>query len=123
MFMKYLHQVLILTAVTFVSEIIKILLPLPVPTSIYGLLLLFFLLKSGLLPLGKIEDIGNFLLGWMPLLLVPASVSFISVLDTIRGMLLPVLMMGFIGTMAVMLATGRVAQWIIRHRKGEGEDA
>ena len=121
--MKFLHEAVILAAVTFAAEIIKYFVPLPVPASIYGLVLLFLLLKCGVLKLEQIENVGNLLLELMPLLLVPASVSFISVLDTIRGMLLPVLMMGFIGTMAVMLATGRVAQWIIRHRKGEGEDA
>ena len=49
--MKYLHQALILAAITFAAEIIKYLLPLPIPVSIYGLILLFLLLKTGVLPL------------------------------------------------------------------------
>ena len=118
--MKYLHQAVILASITFAAEIIKYLLPLPVPASIYGLLLLFFLLKTGLVKLRQIEDVGNLLLELMPLLLVPASVSFLTVLDTIQGMLLPVLIMGFLGTVAVMLVTGRVSQWIVR-RNGEGK--
>ena len=65
---------------------------------------------------------GNFLLEWMPLLLVPASVSFLTVLDTIQGMLLPVLIMGLIGTMAVMCVTGHAAQWVIRRGKGAKRD-
>ena len=47
--MKYLQQAVILAAVTSAAELIKYLLPLPVPASIYGLLLLFLLLKTGLL--------------------------------------------------------------------------
>ena len=39
--MKYLHQAVILAAVTAAAELIKYLVPLPVPASIYGLLLLF----------------------------------------------------------------------------------
>ena len=75
------------------------------------------------LVLRQVEDVGNFLLEWMPLLLVPASTSFLTVLDTIQGMLLPVLVMGFIGTMAVMFAAGHAAQWMIRLRKGaEGNE-
>ena len=112
--MKYLHQAVIIAAVTFAAEIIKYLIPLPVPASIYGLILLFVLLKTGLVKLSQIEDVGNLLLELMPLLLVPATVSFLTVLDVIQNMLLPVLIMGFIGTMAVMLVTGRVAQWIVR---------
>ena len=116
--MRYLLQAVIIAAVTFAAELIKYFVPLPVPASIYGLLLLFALLKSGLLQLEQIEDVGNLLLELMPLLLVPASVSVLTALDAIQRMLLPVLVMGFIGTTAVMLVTGLLSQWIIR-RKGE----
>ena len=118
--MKYLHQALILAAITFAAEIIKYLLPLPIPVSIYGLILLFLLLKTGVLPLEKIEDVGNLLLELMPLLLVPASVSFVTALDTIQAMLLPVLIMGLLGTLLVMAVTGLVAQRLIRRGKGDG---
>lgn len=117
--MKYLHQAMIIAAVTFAAEIIKYILPLPVPASIYGLILLFVLLKTGTVKLSQIEDAGNLLLELMPLLLVPASVSFLTVLDPIQSMLLPVLIMGFVGTVAVMLAAGRVSQWMIRRSKKE----
>lgn len=121
--MKYLHEAVIIAAVTFAAEIIKFFVPLPVPASIYGLILLFILLKSGAVKLGQVEHVGGLLLELMPLLLVPASVSFLTVLDTIQGMLLPVLVMGFIGTMAVMFAAGHAAQWMIRRRKGaEGNE-
>ena len=117
--MKYLQQAVIIAGVTFVAEIIKYFVPLPVPASIYGLILLFILLKSGLLKLEQIEDVGGLLLELMPLLLVPASVSFLTVLDTIQGMLLPVLIMGFVGTTAVMIVTGLVSQGIIRRSEKE----
>ena len=41
--------------------------------------------------------------------------------DTIGEMLAPVLIMGFIGTAAVMAVTGRVAQAGIRRGKGDGK--
>ena len=115
--MKYLRQALIIAAITFAAEIVKYLLPLPIPVSIYGLAMLFFLLKSGILALEQIQDVGNLLLELMPLLLVPASVSFITALDTIQAMLLPVLITGFLGTLLVMAVTGLAAQWVIRRRK------
>lgn len=115
--MKYLHQAAILAAITFAAELLKFLLPLPIPASIYGLIMLFLLLKTGLLKLNQIQDVGDLLLELMPLLLVPASVSFVTALETIQAMLLPVLIMGFLGTMAVMAATGRMAQHFVR--KGE----
>ena len=112
--MKYLHEAVIIAAVTFAAEIIKFFIPLPVPASIYGLILLFVLLKSGVVKLEQIEHVGGLLLELMPLLLVPASVSFLTVLDTIQGMLLPVLIMGLAGTTVVMVVTGTVSQGIIR---------
>ncbi|MBD5151249.1 MAG: CidA/LrgA family protein [Oscillibacter sp.] len=115
--MKYLRQAVIIAAITFMAEIIKYFVPLPVPASIYGLVLLFVLLKSGALKLEQIEDVGGLLLELMPLLLVPASVSFLTVLDTIQSMLLPVLIMGFVGTMVVMMITGRVSQWVTRRKE------
>lgn len=120
--MKYLHEAVIIAAITFVAEIIKFLLPLPVPASIYGLILLFLLLKSGVLKLEQIEHVGGLLLELMPLLLVPASVSFLTVLDMIQGMLLPVLIMGFVGTVVVMIVTGMISQALVR-RDGEEKKA
>lgn len=114
--MKYLREAVIIMGITFAAEIVKFFVPLPVPASIYGLILLFILLKSGMLKLEQIENVGGLLLELMPLLLVPASVSFLTVLDTIQGMLLPVLMMGLIGTTVVMGITGRVSQWLIRRK-------
>lgn len=117
--MKYLHQAVILAAVTLAAEVVKYLLPLPVPTSIYGLVLLFLLLKTGILKLEQIEDVGGLLLELMPLLLVPASVSVLAELETVRSMLVPLLLAGFVGTMLVMLLTGRIAQRIARRERRE----
>lgn len=115
--MKYLNQALIIAAITFAAEILKYLIPLPIPATIYGLLLLFALLKSGILKLKQIEDVGGLLLEWMPLLLVPASASFLTVLDAVRDMLAPVLIMGFAGTAFVMAVTGLVSQFFVRRGK------
>ena len=41
--MKYIKQLAIILAVTAVGEILKYLLPLPVPASIYGLVLMLVL--------------------------------------------------------------------------------
>ncbi len=119
--MKYLKQALILAAVTFAAQAIKFFLPLPVPASIYGLVGLFLLLKTGVLKLEQIADVGGLLLELMPLLLVAPSVSFLTALDSIQGMLLPVLIMGFLGTVLVMAVTGWAAQIVIRWGAGHRE--
>ena len=58
--MKYIFQTGIIFAVTLIGEILSQVIPLPVPGSIYGLVLLFALLLSGILKLKHVEGAGNF---------------------------------------------------------------
>ena len=55
--MKLLKQFLIILAISFVGEILKYLLPLPVPASIYGMVILFIGLLTGLIPLNSVNEI------------------------------------------------------------------
>lgn len=52
--MKYVIQFSIILAFSFVGEILNRLIPLPVPASIYGLVLLFLFLEFKIL---KVEQI------------------------------------------------------------------
>ena len=45
--MKYLHQFLLILAISFMGELLKEVLPFPVPASIYGMVILFVGLLSG----------------------------------------------------------------------------
>ena len=116
--MKYIYQALVIAAVTFAAELLKFILPFPFPASIYGLIILFSLLKSGVLKLSQVEDVGGLLLELMPLLLVPTSMSFITSLDAVQRLLLPVLIIGLGGTTLVLFVTGQVTQLCIKLRKG-----
>ena len=42
--MKYMKQLCIIMAVAFAGEVLKALLPIPIPASIYGLVLMLLLL-------------------------------------------------------------------------------
>lgn len=115
--MKYLSQFVIIIAVTVAAELIKFLLPFPIPASIYGLVLMFTLLKSGILKLSAVEDVSNFLISILPLILVPTSVSFITAVDEMMKLLPAVLLLGTVGTLLVMFVTGRTAQWFSRRKE------
>ena len=47
--MKYIKQILIILLFTFTGELLQAMIPLPVPAAIYGLVLLFLALCSGIL--------------------------------------------------------------------------
>ena len=58
--MKYLKQFLIILAISMIGEILKYLLPLPVPASIYGMLILFVGLMTGIIRLESVREAGVF---------------------------------------------------------------
>ena len=54
--MKYVKQFVIIIAISFIGEFLKYLLPLPVPASIYGMVLMFVALLTGILKLDDVKD-------------------------------------------------------------------
>ena len=115
--MKLLRQFGIILLITFAGELCKALLPLPIPASIYGMLLLLAALCSGKLKLEAVEQAGDFLIEIMPILFVPAAVGLLDAWDTLQPILIPVIAITVIITVLVMAIAGRVAQFILRHQK------
>ena len=118
--MKYILQMGIIFTVSFVAEVLSTLLPLPVPASIYGLVLMLILLLSGALKLGQVRESANALLTIMTVMFVPANVGLMTVKEEMMNMLLPLLVIVPVSTIAVMGATGLVADWIIRKKEARG---
>ena len=127
--MKLLRQFLIILAISFVGEALKYLLPLPVPASIYGMLILFVGLLTGLIKLSWVKDAGKFLIAVMPVMFIPAGVGLMSswgVLKPVsythlrahetvlKPMLVPVLVVTVVAIITVMAVTGQASQIIIR---------
>ena len=83
--MKHLRQFLIILLFSFLGEGLKALLPLPVPASIYGLVLLFAALELGIIKLSAVEDAGKFLIEIMPVMFVPAGVGLLNAGDVYSG--------------------------------------
>ena len=89
--MKLLRQFLIILAISFVGEALKYLLPLPVPASIYGMVILFVGLLTGLIKLSWVKDAGKFLIAVMPVMFIPAGVGLMASWGVLKPMLVPVL--------------------------------
>ena len=118
--MKYMKQFCIIMGVSFLGELLKYLIPLPVPASIYGLLLMFAGLVTGIIPLGQVEETADFLVAIMPMMFIPAGVGLMVEWDSLRGILVPFAVIIVVTTVLVMAVTGRVTQWMIRReRKGD----
>ena len=60
--MKYIRQFVIILFISFIGEALKYVLPLPIPASIYGLVLMFVLLETKVLKVEAVQDAGKFLI-------------------------------------------------------------
>ncbi|MDO4167246.1 MAG: CidA/LrgA family protein [Eubacteriales bacterium] len=112
--MKYVKQFCIIIMVSLLGELLRIGLPFPIPASVYGMLLLFLALVSGVLKLEQIRDTALFLVEIMPVLFVSAGVGLMESWDILQPILLPVLIILLLTTIIVMGVAGQVTQIIIR---------
>ena len=76
--MKYIHQFLIIMLISFVGELLSFL-PLPIPASVYGLLIMLVGLYTKIIPLSAIEDVADWLILIMPVLFVPSAVGLMNI--------------------------------------------
>lgn len=112
--MKYVKQFLIILLISLIGEGLKYLLPLPIPASIYGMVMMFAALKTGLLKLSAVKETAHFLIDIMPIMFIPAGVGLMDSIGTLKAILIPVLVITVVTIITVMGVTGSVAQRIIR---------
>ena len=117
--LKEFKQFTIIILLSFIGEVLHALIPFPVPASIYGILLLFFLLERNILKLQDIDEVSSFLIFIMPLLFIPAAVGLIEAWDELRASLTAYVTIIIAVTFIVMVATGLITQWFLRrsHRQ------
>lgn len=120
--MKYIRQFTIILFISLAGEIIHLFIPLPVPASIYGLLIMLVGLKKRWIPLEAVEDASIFLIDIMPLMFIPAAVGLLDSWGVLRPILIPFLVINLVSTVIVMVITGKVTQFFIKNdsnRKAE----
>lgn len=116
--MKYIRQFLWILLFSFAGELLKYVIPLPVPASIYGLLLLLLALVTGILRLESVKETSKFLIEIMPLMFIPAAVGLLESWDALSGIFIQVLTATVVSTVLVMGVSGMVTQALIRKKRG-----
>ena len=114
--MRYLFQSGRILVFCFAGEVLHAVLPLPVPASVYGLLLLLLALCFGIVRLEQVRETGLFLTGIFPLLFVPAAAGVMELWAELGALLLPAVIAIVPVTVLVFAAAGRTTQALI-HRK------
>lgn len=123
--MKYLRQLMIILLVSFAGELLKYIMPFPVPASIYGLIILFVLLETGILKLDAVKETSVFLIEIMPLMFIPAGVGLMESWGDLNSMLVEVIVIILVSTVLVMGVSGKVTELVLKRtatRKGAKKD-
>lgn len=121
--MKYLKQFLIIILISALGEGLYILLPLPIPASVYGLVLMLGALAAGVLKLEQVRETAAFLIEIMPVMFIPAGVGLLNALDILKPIWIPISAITVITTIFVMVVTGCVTQFVIqKDKKGKKHD-
>ena len=115
--MKLLRQFTIILLISLAGELLRMLLPLPVPASVYGLVLLLAGLCSGLIELAQVRQAALFLIEIMPVMFIPAAAGLVDVWPDLKPIVWPVAITVLATTVLVMAVTGRVTQRVIRAGK------
>ena len=119
--MKILKQLAIILAISLAGEMLSSVLPLPIPASIYGIVILFTLLVSRVLHVDDIRETSSFLIAFMSMLFIPAGVGLMTSFPLLAENLLAYVVITAISTVVVMVVTGRAAQAVIRREGKEGK--
>ena len=119
--MKHFAQIAIIAAVSFAGELLNYLIPLPIPGSIYGLVLMLILLISGAFRVEQVKTTGDWLLSLMPVMFVGPVVGLIDSFDSYKDFLLPLVIIIPVTTLLTMAVTGRTVQWLISLQKRKEE--
>ena len=115
--MKFLKQFSIILFISFLGEILHMLIPLPVPASVYGLVLMLGALITGVLKLGQVRETATFLIEIMPVMFIPAGVGLMESWSALQPVWLPVILITIVTTVLVMAVTGKVTQAMIGKEK------
>ena len=119
--MKYLSQFLIILGFTFVGEALQRMIPLPIPASVYGLVLLFIALCFGIVKVEQVKQVGSFLISILPVLFVAPTVGILEDWSLIAQNLLPVMLLILGSTVLTFGIAGRITRAFVK--KGAGKRA
>ena len=108
--MNYLIQFSVILGISFVAEILAALVPVPIPASIYGLVIMLLALIFKLIKVSQIRETVSFFMQIMPVIFIPAGAAIIIAGDALRQHLFAIIAITAVSTVVVIGASGAVTQ-------------
>lgn len=107
------QQALTLAVILLISKIIESFIPIPMPASVIGLVLLFIALCTGIVKLGQVESVGTALTINISFLFVPAGISVINSLPILSKSPVLIILLIIISTILLLISTGFASQLLV----------
>lgn len=117
--MRYLKQFLLIVLISLIGEMLHFYITLPVPGSIYGLIIMLFLLFSGVVKVESVKGAASFLLEIMPVMFIPPAAGIIAAWSEAKRMLLPLFVISTVTTVLVFFVSGRVTDTLLGGKDDE----
>ena len=112
---QYLRAFVLIYACLYAGIFIASLLPVTIPGSIIGMLLLAAFLQAGWVKLRWVKGISDFLVSNMGFFFVPPGVALMLYFDVIAAEFWPIVTATVVSTVLVLVVTGHVHQWVRKH--------
>lgn len=117
--MKYLQQFCIIIMISFISELMKHIIPLPIPANIYGLILMFLVLFTGLIKVEQVKEVSDFLIELMPIMFIPPAVAVMEHYRIFEGFYVQSVVTIILSTIIIMTVTALTVDTVIRLKGGK----
>ena len=101
----------------FMNDLLRQINSLPVPASIYGMVLMFAALSLKIVRLEHVGEAGHFLTSILPVLFVAPLVSLMDCWPLLRENLLPLAVIAAVTTVTTFAAAGFVTKWTMGGKK------
>ena len=121
--MSLLFQFGWILLVCFLAEVLAAVVPLPIPASVYGLVLMLAALGLKLIKVEQVKKASSFLVGILPILFLVPAVGIMSLWAELKAFLLPCLLAAVPVTVLVLAASGLVTQRVQRLGKKKGGES
>ncbi|CNL29457.1 antiholin-like protein LrgA [Yersinia pseudotuberculosis] len=114
---QYLRAFTIIYLCLWAGKALALLLPIVIPGSIIGMLILFVLLTLQILPSPWVKPSCQLLIRYMALLFVPIGVGVMQYYEQLTKQFGPIVVSCFISTLIAMLVVAYSSHYVHRDRK------
>lgn len=119
--MKYIRQLCIIFVFSLSGELCHAVIPLSIPASVYGMVLLFAAIKLKVVPIEKVRDVGGFLVALLPLIFVVPAVGLLEYWHVIAGHVIAFGCLIALSLIITFAVSGLITQVFIRSKRSDAD--